>query len=148
MTEPRAALPRDFIYDPETGDLIWARNGKIAGHQRKDCYIVIRWRYKLYLAHHLVWAYHTGSWPENILDHIDRDPSNNRFENLREVTHSQNHVNTYAPINNTSGVKGVDWHKRTGKWRARVAKQHLGLFSTKEAAIAAVKQATEDYLKG
>ena len=43
-----------------------------------------------YLAHRLAWLYVTGSWPSQDIDHIDGDPTNNRFANLREVTHQEN----------------------------------------------------------
>ena len=75
------------------------------------------------------------------VDHIDRDPLNNRRENLRLATGSENMRNLVKHKDNTSGYKGVYFHKGTRKWQAKIAvnhKQiHLGLFDTPEAAAAA-----------
>lgn len=62
---------------------------------------------------------HHGYLPEYI-DHIDHDKLNNRIENLRECTFSQNRCNTPKYKNNKSGVKGVHWDKEHGKWKARI----------------------------
>ena len=66
------------------------------------------------------------------VDHIDRDPLNNRRENLRIVTHAQNRQNTSKQSNNTSGFKGVTRDKQSGKWVARIQvfgrPQYLGFF--------------------
>ena len=62
--------------------------------------------------------------PKDLLDHKDRDPTNNRINNLRECTHAQNQQNKRTYSNNQSGVKGVSWYPRYGKWRVRI--QHLG----------------------
>lgn len=75
------------------------------------------------------------------VDHIDGNPLNNQKTNLRLVTHSQNQKNFKKFKNNTSGFKGVCWHKQKGKWRASIhcdGKQYfLGLFTSKvEAAHA------------
>jgi hypothetical protein len=143
-----AAKARELlVYDSDTGILRWRRSWKIAGCRRKDGYIVVRIDGTLYLAHRICWLIEWGEWPDEILDHVDQDPSNNRLVNLREVTHSQNHVNMKPQVNNTSGYLGVDWHKGTGKWRARVQKVHLGLFSTKEEAIAAATKYRNNILE-
>lgn len=56
----------------------------------------------------------------DLVDHIDRDPRNNNIENLRIVSSSQNCFNRERGKNNTTGVKGVDYVKRTNRWRARI----------------------------
>lgn len=80
--------------------------------------------------------------PPNLeVDHIDGDGLNNRRDNLRLATHSQNRQNSKLQSNNTSGYKGVDWYKRDGKWRAKIMvggrRKTLGVFNTKEEAAAA-----------
>lgn len=120
------------------GQLRHRKNNEVVGTRRADGYMVVKINKVLYLVHRVVWLYYTGVWPEEILDHIDRDRSNNRFENLREVTHQQNHVNVAPPRNNTSGYVGVTWNAKNQKWVARCAKRHLGCFATKEEAAAAV----------
>jgi hypothetical protein len=66
------------------------------------------------------------------VDHIDHDGLNNRRGNLRLATGSQNHGNIRKAPNNTSGYKGVSWHKHTRKWRAYLGTRpttHLGVFA-------------------
>ncbi len=74
-------------------------------------------------------------------DHKNGDGLDNRRENLRVCTRSQNRMNSGRQANNTSGYKGVNLEKSVGKWRARimVSGKHksLGLFTTKEEAYAA-----------
>ena len=73
------------------------------------------------------------------IDHEDNNALNNKIKNLRESTHSQNAHNSKLRKTNTSGHKGVSWHKPTGKWLVRInvnGKQHyFGLFVNKEDAI-------------
>ena len=72
------------------------------------------------------------------IDHIDLNPLNNCRNNLRIATSSQNKMNRLAPVNNTSGFKGVSWSKNAKKWAAYInidGKRHyLGLFITAELA--------------
>ncbi len=83
---------------------------------------------------------HHGYLPE-VLDHINRDRVDNRTDNLREATASENSQNQSMYKNNKSGFKGVSWFKRDKKWVAQIKidgkKKHLGYFDCKvEAAIA------------
>jgi len=75
------------------------------------------------------------------VDHIDRDPLNNRRENLRLATAGENMRNLLKHTDNTSGFKGVSFRTDRGKWLAKIAvnrKQiHLGYFDTPEAAATA-----------
>jgi len=94
--------------------------GSKAGGKTSAGYTVIKIKGRIYMGHRLIWLYHNGYWPENDIDHIDRDKSNNRIENLREVTEQCNARNSGNPINNTSGVRGVSWHKKHKVWRAKI----------------------------
>lgn len=82
-------------------------------------------------------------------DHINQNGLDNQRSNLRPATYKQNAENQDIRKNNTSGYKGVCWHKRTSKWRAQIGhnrKQiHLGYFNKKEDAIKARKQAEKKY---
>ena len=92
---------------------------------------------KTYRAHRIIFLMHHGYLPEQI-DHIDGNGLNNDIENLRAATNSQNGSNRGAQKNNTSGFKGVGWHKKAQKWQASITsdgkRRHLGLFDTPEAA--------------
>lgn len=62
-----------------------------------------------------------GNVPQGYtVDHINRDKLDNRRENLRVATASQNHINSGLRSDNTSGFKGVYWRKDSGKWRAKI----------------------------
>lgn len=82
--------------------------------------------------HRAVWALVHGSWPENQIDHIDRNPRNNRPENLREVTASVNQMN--KEVAGSVKFYGVRFRPNTRRFEARVKKDgkeyHVGSFST------------------
>jgi hypothetical protein len=136
----------------EDGKLYWRKKvsrkiniGDEAGTFRKtDGYRQIMINFQVYRTHRLVYLYHFGYIPE-ILDHINQNPSDNRIENLRPATRTENAYNCKIRPDNTSGVKGVTWDKTKKKWVARVyADQkcvNLGRFVEKESAINAVKLA-------
>lgn len=99
--------------------------------------------------HRIVFVLHHGFVPETV-DHIDGDTNNNRVENLRAATRRQNSMNTTTPSRNTSGVKGVSFHKNTNKWAAFVRvdgrQVHLGVFaSIDEARKVRVEAAKQSY---
>lgn len=95
---------------------------------------------KMYRVHHLVWMYHHGHFvPE--LDHINRQRDDNRIENLRPCTHSQNLGNARARVHK---YKGVTFCKATQKWRAQL-NGHLGRFETMEEAALAYNAAAIEH---
>jgi hypothetical protein len=139
----QAEVKELFDYSDD-GELVWRANranvkaGDIAGYRRKDGYKMLCINYKKWLLHRLVYLWHKGTLPD-YLDHIDGNPWNNRIENLRECNLSQNQQNRRIGRDNTSGIKGVSWHKFTKKWRATIRYNkeqiHLGVFdSIKEAS--------------
>ena len=87
--------------------------------------------------HRMVFLYHKGYLPK-IIDHIDNDRTNNRIENLREVTQQQNCLNRVAHKNNRSGYKNVYWHSAMNKWSVLVnvngARKTIGYFDDVELA--------------
>lgn len=123
-----------------------AAAGDVAGCYRPDGYHVTRVDGILYRTHHLVWLWHTGSLPSGELDHIDGNPRNNTFDNLRDCNRSQNIANTKHRRNNTSGYKGVTWSNAANKWIAQIWKNnrrfHLGCFSKASEAFAAYCRAS------
>jgi hypothetical protein len=88
--------------------------------------------------------------PENkpFVDHIDQNPRNNHVTNLRWCTMAENQRNYHKPKNNTSGIRGVSFHKRLNKWMAVIIhkkkRYHLGHFNTiEEAAEVRKRKANE-----
>jgi hypothetical protein len=119
--------------------------GSRAGYLKSNGYRVVRVDTVLFGEHRLVFTLTTGGWPLDDIDHIDGNGSNNRIENLRDVTRQVNRKNTRQLDSNTSGICGVGWHKAESKWRADIVvnfkSKHLGFFTHIEDAIAARKAA-------
>ncbi len=103
---------------------------------------------KTFFAFHLVLPKKAGL----DVDHINRDPRDNRRENLRYLPHAHNSFNCGLKKNNRSGVTGVAWDRRRGKWRARIMVSgcdiFLGYFDSRDDAIAARKKAEMRYFPG
>jgi hypothetical protein len=127
--------------------LVWRATGREAGHITEDGYIAVRLGGCLYLAHRLIFLMKHGHLPQ-LIDHIDRDPSNNHIANLRAADKRINAINTGLASNNKSGVKGVSWHKAGNKWTAQIRdkgrKIPLGSYSLLEDAITARLKAEEE----
>lgn len=72
------------------------------------------------------------------IDHINGNPLDNRKVNLRACTHQENRANTKRPVNNTSGYKGVYWHKQRSRWCTQITFMNktytLALFENPEEA--------------
>jgi len=141
-----------FDYDPETGvfrNRVYrggrCRVGDVTGTVIPGGYKNIRIARKTYRAARLAWLWMTGEWPEHEIDHIDRDPGNNRWSNLRQATRSQNVQNKRVNKNNAAGLKGVFLDKRRGHWFSSIMLDgkvtNLGRFPTPEEAHAAYMQA-------
>ena len=113
------------IFKYKDGLLFWKQAGKgrslnkPAGTMDKKGYIKVRFNNKQYYVHRLVFLMHHGYLPKEI-DHIDGNKFNNKIENLRHATTSQNAMNRQKPRNNTSGYKGVSWDKKRNKWRTQI----------------------------
>ena len=154
-------------YDPETGLISWLdpgpdafatlkgyrifkRNfcGKTAGSISPDGYVKLRLNGASLLAHRVIWAMVYGYDPVDDIDHRDMCRSNNRIGNLRQATRSQNCMNKLTRSDNTSGSKGVSWHKVTGKWSASICVDghaaHLGVFTNKQDATRAYQEASAE----
>lgn len=96
-------------------------------------------------AHRWAFLYMTGSFPEEMVDHINHNKLDNRWENLRPVTNQENQRNMKKPKDNTSGVVGVYWHKPAKRWLASIRVDsrlvHLGSFASFSDAVDARKNA-------
>lgn len=86
-------------------------------------------------------------WP--LVDHINRDGLDNRRANLRPATTAENSRNALRLPSNTSGFKGVTWHKQARKWQAQIGvdgrRRHLGLHACLEAAAEAYDDAAREF---
>lgn len=135
-------LQRLLRYDPKTGALFWlprlpsqfedgvhsaehsARkwNARYAGCEALTTTGPDRHRKgaihgRVYMAHRVIWKMVLGADPDEI-DHIDGDPSNNRWANLRDVSRAENARNMARQPKNTTGVSGVHWSTHRNKWCA------------------------------
>jgi hypothetical protein len=128
-------------YSPESGELRWIDGphaGLVAGFAH-DGHLRIGIDGITYYAHRIVWLYMTREWPESRVDHRDLDGFNNRWENLRQATVSQNKANGRAYRKSSTLPKGV--YHCGARYRARITKDgrtiSLGVFGTAEAASGA-----------
>lgn len=149
-----------LTYYPDAGVFVWshAKVGKGRGRIEPGTiagslnpyrgYIYLKIDQRMYSAHRLAYFYVNGAWPADEIDHINGDKTDNRINNLRPATRSQNGMNTRAKSRNTSGIKGVDWNKKQQRWRARIrtlkGRKDLGGFLTKEEAAAAYARAAHE----
>jgi hypothetical protein len=137
-----------FHYCPEFGlftRLVRAAKctqvGDIAGGKNSGGYLDIMIYGRTYKSHRLAFLYMTGEFPPHDVDHINGVRDDNRWENLRAVTKSENSRNMKLRSTNTSGHVGVHWHNQKGKWEANYGinnkRYHLGCFADINDAIAA-----------
>jgi hypothetical protein len=140
-------------YDPDTGIFIWRKHvryncdaGSEAGWIWRD-YRNIQIKGKTYQAHRLAFLIMTGEWPTFEVDHIDLNPSNNIWTNLRSATRSENQMNRKVRSNNKSGYKGVSYCNTRKAWIAVLVVNRktvwCGAHSTPEAAYDAYKKKAE-----
>lgn len=160
MTEanplPSQAVLREMLsYDAETGLLAWKPtgspqwNGRFAGKpalnwKDKRGYLKGSLRGRHVQAHRVIFKLVHGIDPDEI-DHINGNPSDNRLENLRSVSHGVNGKNMRLSKASASGHTGISFVSRVGRWRAYIntpdGQRHLGYFEDFQEAIAARQQA-------
>ena len=149
LTQKR--LKELLSYNPETG--CFTRNialknqpaGAKVGTKGARGYLQTSIDGTVYKIHRLAWLYVHGEWPQNQIDHIDHDTSNNRIDNLRDVSCGQNHQNRNRNTKSASSLLGVGWHKRDKRWFAHIEingkRHHLGYYADKESALKARQNA-------
>lgn len=151
--EQIAAFSSLVSYDPECGVLRWLVErhgyggvysaGSEAGRLNVSGYVRVGLGGVQYRAHRVAWWLMTGEDvpPGKEVDHVNRNRADNRWANLRLVDRSRNNHNSNPHRNNTSGVKGVRWVERSGKWDASIKAggqlRSLGRFTSFEDAVAA-----------
>lgn len=148
-------IRRHVRYDPKRGEFWWLlpRHGRqltrqagsvvATGKTRSQIVRVIFFDGRKYYAHQIAWFLMTGQWlPE--VDHVDGQPLNNRWSNLRAATRSEQSMNR-AP--NPNRLRGASFHKPSGRWQAYIKKNGtqiaLGYFDTAEQAHDAYLEAAK-----
>lgn len=159
-------------YDPDTGSLCWRQrpesafgsvrvariwNTKYAGAEAGQVgsrgYREVWLDGRIYKAHRLAWLCATGDWPSGDIDHVNGNRADNRLCNLRDVSRSVNSQNQRrAKLSNISGLLGVSFRKRTGRYLSQIMAdgqcKYLGSFATPELAHAAYLEAKRKLHEG
>lgn len=126
-------LKRYVRYEPSTGRFFRKEklpgNGakpagtEVAGYVGPHGYLTAAFlgrKGRRYTFHRVAWMLTYGEWPDGMIDHKDRDKTNNRISNLRTVCPEDNAKNMSISSRNTSGISGVCWHKSRNKWFLQV----------------------------
>lgn len=159
---PVEYLRKRLRYEPETGKLFWLdceemskswrtrRSGKEAFTAPDgDGYRLGAIDGVLFKSHRVAYAIYHGKWPDGHIDHVNGIRSDNRIENLRDVSNQENARNQNMRRRNTSGVVGVQWDDSRKKWCAQITVSgkniHLGRFLTFEEAVASRLAANERF---
>lgn len=138
------------IFEYRDGNLYWKNNrsprvraDKLVGTVSPKGYRLVKLFGCLFRVHRLIYLMFHGHIPK-ILDHINGDKLDNRIENLREATGSENLRNQKVRSNNKSGVKNVHWHTQSKKWRVSIKADnkliYFGTYDKLEEAAEVAKQ--------
>lgn len=148
-----------LIWKARLSDPAWTARwaGKPAGGAaREDGYVQVKAGGRFYRRSRLVWVWHNGAIPAGLwVDHINRDRSDDRIENLRLATPSENACNSESR-SNLRGARGVTQFPRCSRFYVRVAvggvRKYVGSYATASEAETAYKEAAEhlhgDFMKG
>lgn len=143
MTQSLTAqeVAKHVRYEPKTGRVVrLVGNSKCpAGAEAGSADSRTGYRYlsvarRRVAVHRVAILLSTGRWPRGEVDHINGVKSDNRLQNLRDVDRRTNAQNLHGPQRNnrSSGLLGVTWNKRAGKWQAQIkvgdSLRYLGLF--------------------
>lgn len=156
ISDEQIALFNEYLcLDMAQGKIFWKKKiakktvvGDEAGSCRALGYRQVQLLGVPYLTHRVIFAMVHGFCPDEI-DHVNGNPADNRPENLRPATRSQQNMNRATQTNNTSGQKGVYWFKAKGYWHARIKVNGknicLGYFRDIKAAVEAYQLGSEKY---
>ena len=140
---PLSVLQEYFSYDPETGIVERTKASRFGprgigpvGTVEKNGHLQVKFQGKYIKLHRLAWLFQTGQEPPQKIDHKNRNPSDNRWSNLRECTHQGNMANCHRPRTHLPGVRpqGNRWHAQAS---SRTDHQFLGSYPSEAAAHAA-----------
>jgi hypothetical protein len=120
------------LFDYKNGNFYWkldkgrAKKGDKANRLTDGRYEQIKFDQELHWFHRAVFMYHNGYLPQTI-DHANGNKLDNKIENLRPASYSENNANIGLRKNNKSGIKGVCWNKSKSVWRVSVLNKQLGI---------------------
>jgi len=157
MANQNFTLKREHLlslYEYRDGSLYYKKNvshkkiGDLVGCLHPKGYYVTAIKARQYLIHRLIYMMHYGYMPQ-FIDHINNIKTDNRIENLRSTSISQNAQNCKTPKNNTSGIKGITKHRN--KWLVRISTNNkrkiIGSFDSLELAELVSLEARNKYHK-
>jgi hypothetical protein len=142
------------LFDYRDGELYWktanhktdthTEVGSISSNGRKTVWVLK----KSMLVHRIIFLYHHGYLPE-FIDHKDGNPLNNKIENLREATRTENNQNCKTRKDSSTGIKGVYPHRQKYIAHLRINGKltYLGVFDTVDEAAKTVQKARETHHK-
>ena len=148
-------LKQVLHYDPSSGR--WTRMfcyqsrmvGEEAGSIHPKGYRYLKVDGVSYKSNRLAFFYMTGEWPSDQIDHENLGRADDKWENLREATQSQNKANCNAYKTNKSGFKGVYFSTHKRRWVASIQvnkkRINLGAFDSPESASEAYALAAEEH---
>lgn len=143
------SLEQHLSYDSESGVITWSnpKNPRLKVGDEAGCidqksgYKKINFNYKSYLAHRVAWYLYYGEWPEGMIDHINRDRTDNKISNLRLASNRENLQNA------VHYNKGATYEISSGKWLSQIhingRNKKLGRFKSEIEAQEAYLQAAE-----
>ena len=155
-----STLTKDFLHEAfeyKDGNIYWKLRtfrtrvkGKVAGQRRPDGYMAVGINGKIYKVHRIIFMMHHGCFPQTV-DHINGIKDDNRIENLRAATFSENCLNRGLRPDNAAQIKGVRWVQSSKRWRVRVTvnkkRRFLGDFKDVELAELVAIEARDKYHK-
>lgn len=142
------------LFEYRSGGLYWRvklHRGMVVGSRAGNLnpthnYRTIRVFGKNYREHRLIFLWFHG-WLPDIVDHINGDTTDNRVDNLRAASGSENQYNRKVNNNNSSGYKGISWESGLQKWRAQIRwnkqRKIIGRYNTIGEAVVALSKARE-----
>ena len=142
------------LFKYENGKLYWknssrpSRNGKEAGFDNGNGYKKVSVDNKQYYVHRIIYLMHYGEFPV-IVDHADRNPSNNKIENLRAADKSKNGMNSCFLKKSKTGFRNVSFNYKTNKFcvyiKVNQKSKFIGSFDNLELADLVAQEARNKY---